>query len=126
MTMIFELSQRFYFEAAHTLERRIDTETSRRIHGHTYQAEITVAGPRDPVTGMVVDLGVLREAIAGVRKSLDHAFLDEVPDLPTPTVENLCAYIAKRFEGLHPPLSSVRVWREASGDACVLHLRADG
>ena len=30
--MTFQLSQRFYFDAAHTLQRALDTESSRRIH----------------------------------------------------------------------------------------------
>ena len=42
--MIYELSQQFYFEAAHTLEREVDADASRRIHGHTYQAEVTLRG----------------------------------------------------------------------------------
>mgnify|MGYP000178535474 CR=1 FL=1 len=46
--MKFELSQRFYFEAAHTLHRTIDAEGSLRIHGHTYHAEVTIAGQPDP------------------------------------------------------------------------------
>ena len=41
---MFELSQSFYFEAAHTLRRDLETAAeaagSRRIHGHTYQAEV--------------------------------------------------------------------------------------
>jgi 6-pyruvoyltetrahydropterin/6-carboxytetrahydropterin synthase len=42
--MKYELSQKFYFEAAHTLERKVDAEGSRRIHGHTYHCEITLEG----------------------------------------------------------------------------------
>jgi len=38
--MKFELSQQFYFEAAHTLHREIDQEGRRRIHGHTYHARV--------------------------------------------------------------------------------------
>jgi 6-pyruvoyltetrahydropterin/6-carboxytetrahydropterin synthase len=41
---MFELSKQFRFDAAHTLERSIDTESSRRIHGHSYRAEVTVRG----------------------------------------------------------------------------------
>jgi 6-pyruvoyltetrahydropterin/6-carboxytetrahydropterin synthase len=41
---MFELSKQFRFEAAHTLERRIDTESSRRVHGHSYRAKVTVRG----------------------------------------------------------------------------------
>ena len=37
--MQFTVHQRFFFDAAHTLERAIETESSRRIHGHTYYAE---------------------------------------------------------------------------------------
>ena len=38
----FTLSQRFFFDAAHTLQREIEAEGSRRIHGHTYHAEVAV------------------------------------------------------------------------------------
>jgi 6-pyruvoyltetrahydropterin/6-carboxytetrahydropterin synthase len=120
--MIYEVSQRFYFEAAHTLDRRIDAGSSKRVHGHTYQAEVTVSGPRDASTGMVLDLGHLRREIQGLREVLDHAFLDDIPGLGAPTLENLCAYVAKRLHALHPPIVSVRVWREASGDSCLLRL----
>jgi 6-pyruvoyltetrahydropterin/6-carboxytetrahydropterin synthase len=120
--MIYEISQRFFFEAAHTLERKIDTASSKRIHGHTYQAEVTVRGPRNPETGMILDLGVLRREIEAVREVLDHAFLDEVPTLGAPTLENLCTFIAERLRGTVPAVSNVRVWREASGDACRLTL----
>jgi len=54
------LSQRFFFDAAHTLRREIEAEGSRRIHGHTYHAEVSVRGPLDAATGMVIDLGLLR------------------------------------------------------------------
>lgn len=120
--MILELSQRFYFEAAHTLDRQIDAAGSRRVHGHTYHAEVTIRGPRDPQTGMVLDLGWLRREIETLRTQLDHALLDDVPGLGTPTLENLCAFLASRLTPLLPQLARVRVWREASGDSCVLHL----
>ena len=123
--MIYELSQRFFFEAAHTLDREIDALSSRRIHGHTYQAEVSVQGPRNPQTGMVVDLELLRREIERVRSMLDHAFLDEVEGLGKPTLENLSGFIANQFVNFDPPISSVRVWREASGDSCRLTLRAE-
>jgi 6-pyruvoyltetrahydropterin/6-carboxytetrahydropterin synthase len=122
--MIYELSQQFFFEAAHTLDREIDTLSSKRIHGHTYHAEVSVRGPRHPQTGMVVDLGLLRREISLIQSVLDHAFLDEVEGLGKPTLENLSAFIANHFVNFEPPISSVRVWREASGDSCRLTLRA--
>ncbi|MCS4511059.1 6-carboxytetrahydropterin synthase [Xylophilus ampelinus] len=120
--MQFTVHQRFFFEAAHTLQRAIDAAGSRRIHGHTYHAEVAVRGPRDPRTGMVVDLGHLRAKLQGVRDQLDHHLLDEVPGLGTPTLENLCLFIARALADLQPVPSQVRVWRDAMGDACTLDL----
>jgi 6-pyruvoyltetrahydropterin/6-carboxytetrahydropterin synthase len=117
---IYELSQRFYFEAAHTLHRSIETEGSLRIHGHTYEAEVTLQGRPDPTTGMLVDLAHLRSEIARVREMLDHRFLDEVPGLGRPTLENLCAFIRNQLLQTLPNLSSIAVERRLSGDRCVL------
>ncbi|MEO9241100.1 6-pyruvoyl trahydropterin synthase family protein [Pseudomonas inefficax] len=117
---VCELSQRFYFEAAHTLNRGIETESSRRIHGHTYEAEVTVAGQPDATSGMLIDLGYLRSEIARVREMLDHRLLDEVQDLGPATIENLCAFIRKQLEDSVPSLCAVMVERRLSGDRCVL------
>ena len=118
----FTLSQRFFFYAAHTLQREIEAEGSRRIHGHTYHAEVAVRGPRDAVTGMVIDLGHLRARCEALRERLDHHLLDDVPGLGPATLENLCVFIAEDLADLRPPVSQVRVWRAAAGDACVLDL----
>jgi 6-pyruvoyltetrahydropterin/6-carboxytetrahydropterin synthase len=119
--MQFTISQRFFFDAAHTLRRDIEAEGSRRIHGHTYHAEVSLSGPRDPATGMVLDLGLLRRGLDVVREQLDHHMLDEVPGLGIPTLENLCLFIAQALPAeLRPSVSRVRVWREALGDSCAL------
>lgn len=107
---MFELSQTFAFDAAHTLKRQVSPEEaagSRRIHGHTYTAEVIVRGPRQPESGMVVDLAILREVIAEVRSQLDHHFLDEVPGLGAATLENLCVFI---FERIQPRIPQLVVW----------------
>ena len=119
--MKYELSQTFFFEAAHTLRRKVDVEPSLRIHGHTYIAQITLGGQPEADTGMVVDLGHLRRAIETLRRELDHRFLDEVAGLGPATLENLCGYIWRAMELLYgAKLVSVQVRREASGDACTL------
>jgi 6-pyruvoyltetrahydropterin/6-carboxytetrahydropterin synthase len=118
------LSQRFFFDAAHTLRREIESEGSRRIHGHTYHAEVSVRGPLDPATGMVIDLGLLRERLQAVRAQLDHHLLDDVPGLGIPTLENLCLFISRALADLRPQPSRVRVWRDALGDECLLVLGA--
>lgn len=124
--MHYELCQSFFFEAAHTLRRKLDDAEevagSRRIHGHTYKAEVCIGGAPAVESGMVMDLAILRARIAELRTRLDHHFLDEVPELGQPTLENLCLYIATQMQrdGIAP--SKVRVWREASGDSCTLTL----
>ncbi|MEN9544055.1 MAG: hypothetical protein RLZZ598_888 [Pseudomonadota bacterium] len=119
---MFELSQSFYFEAAHTLRRQVDdageAASSRRIHGHTYQAEVTVCGQRNARSGMVVDLALLRAVVARVRATLDHHFLDEIDGLGQPTLENLCLYIHRSLAAAVPGVTQVSVWRESSGDRC--------
>ena len=121
-TNTFEVCQRFYFDAAHHLNRKIEAEGSRRIHGHTYHAEVAVRGPVDPVTGMVMDIGLIRLEVAKVREMLDHHFLDEVPGLGIPTIENLCAFIEKTMRDNGLALSRVSVWRDALGDRCDMRL----
>jgi 6-pyruvoyltetrahydropterin/6-carboxytetrahydropterin synthase len=114
----FEVCQRFYFDAAHRLHREIEIEGSRRIHGHTYIAEVAVRDEVNTQTGMVVDIGLIRLEVAKVRELLDHHYLDEVPDLGIPTLENLCIYIEKTMRDNGLQLSRVSVWRESLGDRC--------
>jgi 6-pyruvoyltetrahydropterin/6-carboxytetrahydropterin synthase len=117
---VYELSQRFYFEAAHTLHRSIETEGSLRIHGHTYEAEVTLQGQLDPQTGMLVDLAHLRQEIARVREMLDHRFLNEVDGLGPATLENLCAFLRRNLQTSLPSLCAVTIERRLSGDKCVM------
>ncbi|WP_090862929.1 6-carboxytetrahydropterin synthase [Paraburkholderia diazotrophica] len=121
--MIFELSQRFFFDAAHTLHREIDQEGSRRIHGHTYHAHVFVRGNPNPETGMVVDLGLLNQAIEQLRDQLDHRFLDDIPELGPATLESLCAFILRKIRYSFPEVTRVRVERTAGGDACDLYVQ---
>jgi 6-pyruvoyltetrahydropterin/6-carboxytetrahydropterin synthase len=116
--MLCELSQRFYFESAHTLRRKVEAESSRRIHGHTYHAEVFLRGEVDLDTGMLVDLANVRSAIGQVREQLDHHLLDEVAGLGPATLENLCAYIFRQLSPQLIGLYAVTVERPASGDKC--------
>jgi len=116
--MIVELAKQFRFEAAHTLERRIDRAGSRRIHGHSYRAEIVLRGAPDPATGMLQDLGLLERQIETVRARLDHHLLDEIEDLGPATLEHLAAWIWRHLASLLPALHRVTVYRDSTGDAC--------
>ena len=115
---MYELAKQFRFEAAHTLERKVAAEGSRRIHGHSYRAEVVVRGEPDPSTGMVIDLALLEGAIDTARCALDHHFLDDVPDLGPATIENLSAWIWRTLAPSCPGLFRVTVYRDSSGDSC--------
>ena len=116
---MFELSKQFRFEAAHTLERAIGTDGSRRVHGHSYRAEVAVKGVPDQKTGMIVDLGLFDLSLQTVRDGLDHHFLDDVAGLGPATLENLALWIwnALAANGVTP--SHVLVARDANGEACL-------
>lgn len=115
---MFELSKQFRFEAAHTLDRVIDAEGSRRIHGHSYRAEVVIRGKADPKTGMVTDLGLFERALETARLGLDHHFLDDVPGLGPATLENLSLWIWRKVSCTCGPLARVTVYRDSTGDSC--------
>ena len=116
---MYELSKQFLFDAAHTLHRKIETESSLRIHGHSYRAEVTLRGQPDPSTGMIMDVGNLERELEAVRDALDHRFLDEINDLGPATLENLCRWIWVKLEPGLPALWKVSVSRASNGDACI-------
>ncbi len=74
-------------------------------HGHNYELEVQVTGPVDPVTGFVIDLGLLKQLIKEkVEDVLDHKNLNlEVPEFKdlNPTAENIAIVI---FNYLRPYL----------------------
>jgi 6-pyruvoyltetrahydropterin/6-carboxytetrahydropterin synthase len=115
---MYELSKQFRFEAAHTLQREVDAEPSRRIHGHSYRAEVVLRGVPDPQSGMMIDLGKLARLIEEVREGLDHRFLDEVADLGPATLENLASWIWRKLADRCPALFRVTVYRDSEGDTC--------
>src|ERR1700722_15478714 len=77
---------------------------NRNGHGHNYTLEVTVAGDPDPVTGFVVDLKWLKDAMEReVLSAYDHRHLNlEVPEFSEgkmiPTTENIAIAAWQRLE----------------------------
>jgi 6-pyruvoyltetrahydropterin/6-carboxytetrahydropterin synthase len=113
-----ELCKEFSFDAAHTLDRVIETESSRRIHGHSYRAEVMVRGKPDPTSGMIIDAGILENQLEGIRGALDHRLLDEINELGPATLENLSSYIWNVLESDIDGLSRVTVYRDSTSERC--------
>jgi 6-pyruvoyltetrahydropterin/6-carboxytetrahydropterin synthase len=119
--MMWELAKVFWFESAHTLEREVDSEASRRVHGHSYRAEVTIRGVPDPKTGMIVDLGFFDRALAETQEALDHRYLDDIPDLGPPTMENLSAWIWRKMSPLTSGVVKVTVYRDSKSESCTYY-----
>ena len=69
-------------------------------HGHNYFVEVTVSGPVDPATGMVINLGELDPLVKQtILDRYDHTNLNCLPEFATlvPTTENLCKEIYHRL-----------------------------
>jgi len=73
-------------------------------HGHSYVCDVTVTGEIDPVTGFIVDLGLLDEVLEReVRTRFDHANINlDVPEFADgglmPTGEELARFICQRVQ----------------------------
>lgn len=124
---MFELTRRLEFSAAHFLRSPVLSDEQNRalygpcygLHGHNYVLDVTLKGPADPSTGMVMDLNVVGRVLdETVFRALDHKHLDaDVPwlDGVITTAENVAAVLwerlAPQFGGL---LYRVRLYESAA------------
>jgi 6-pyruvoyltetrahydropterin/6-carboxytetrahydropterin synthase len=108
------LTRRVTFAAAHRYRRpEWDDATNLAVfgacananyHGHTYSCDVTVSGPIDATTGMLIDLAVLDRVLgAEVRDRFDHRNINlDVPEFAegrlVPTGENLARFILQRVQ----------------------------
>jgi 6-pyruvoyltetrahydropterin/6-carboxytetrahydropterin synthase len=107
--MKIELRKTFQFEAAHRLPRLPESHKSHRLHGHSFQAEMVVAGECDPALEWLVDYADLSEAFRPLWEQLDHHYLNEIPGLENPTSENIALWIWERLKPRLPLLTEVVV-----------------
>ncbi|HXE59372.1 MAG TPA: 6-carboxytetrahydropterin synthase [Gemmatimonadaceae bacterium] len=107
-----ELSRRVDFAAAHRYRRPDWPEERNRdvfgacanehYHGHGYACTVTVRGPIDDTTGMVVDLGLLDRILdEEITARFDHRNINlDVPEFAdgrlVPTGENIARFIFER------------------------------
>ena len=110
--MKVSLGRRYRFAASHRLNTdKLSAEENRRLygkcnsaygHGHNYTVEVTLTGPVDPATGMIVNLGELDPFVENhVVEAFDHKYLnEEIPEFQrvVPTTENLAREIFRRLQ----------------------------
>jgi len=106
------LTRRYRFAASHRLHSaQFSEEENLRLygkcsnpygHGHNYIVEVTIAGPVDPATGMIANLGELDPFVEReVIEAFDQKYLnEEIPQFSAqvPTTENVCREIYRRLK----------------------------
>lgn len=121
------LTRRETFSACHRLHsENLSSEDNKTIfgkcnnpngHGHNYVVEVTVKGPVDHDTGMVMNLTDVKKIInESVMKPLDHKNLDK--DVPyfknvVSTTENVAIFIFNSIRSELPDqvsLYEIKVW----------------
>ena len=107
--MNIELRKTFQFEAAHLLPNLPAAHKCRRLHGHSFRAEIVAAGKCDPKLGWLMDYADISEAFKPLFEQLDHRYLNEIPGLENPTSENIARWIWQQLKPKLPLLTEVIV-----------------
>jgi 6-pyruvoyltetrahydropterin/6-carboxytetrahydropterin synthase len=115
----FSAGHRYYVDAWSPGENERVFGRLRTSHGHNYAVDVTVQGPIDRETGMVMDLAELKRILdETIVDRFDHADLNADPLFrgAVPTTENLALVI---WDLLAPKLGTerlaqVRVWEDAT------------
>ena len=101
-----QVTRSFAFEAAHQLPWH--PGKCKRLHGHNYRLEVTVAGPVDE-RGVVLDFDELSAVVERVVVDrYDHQFLNDL--LENPTAELIAHEAWKLLEQAGLPVVRVRLW----------------
>jgi len=111
-----EITQKFGFDSAHFLPGA--GETNRRMHGHSFYAEVTLRGKPDPEKGWIRDFEEVSAVLDEIRTGLDHHLLNEIEGLALPTLENIARHIFIRAKKKMPEVCRVRLSRPSYGQSC--------
>jgi 6-pyruvoyltetrahydropterin/6-carboxytetrahydropterin synthase len=112
-----DIFKAFTFEAAHMLPQVPEGHKCKRLHGHSFRAEIHVTGPVEE-KGWVTDFAEIKEAWQPMHGVLDHHYLNEVKGLENPTSENIARWIWVRLKPDLPGLSKI-VLHETCEAGCI-------
>lgn len=113
-----EIYKEFTFEAAHRLPNVPAGHKCARLHGHSFNVAVHVAGPVGVDTGWVIDFADIAAALKPIIDQLDHYYLNEIPGLENPTSENLARWIWQRIRPALPLLSRIVV-KETCTSGCI-------
>jgi len=112
------LIKEFRFEAAQTLPNLPGEHKCKQMHGHSFKIEICVEGEVDESIGWIYDHARISKAMNPLIDQLDHSYLNDIPGLENPTIENMAAWFWRRLEGDCPGLCEI-VIHETPTARCV-------
>ena len=122
---VMEIRHEFGFDAAHHFPGLPRGHRYRGVHGHSFRAEVVLAGTPQPPHGFVADFARLERACRVLHGRLDHALLNDIAGLKAPSLENLCLWIWGRLAPAFPGLARVTVRRDSLGQSCTYRGPAD-
>lgn len=132
--MSVQLSRKIYFSSAHRYHNPTwSAEKNREIfgpcnnphgHGHNYELEVTLSGPVDPDTGMVINLTDLDQILKEeIMNPLDHRHLNHEVDYfreNVPTTEAIAIFCWNQIDRALPTsLKLVKVRLHENSDLFV-------
>ena len=113
----FEIRVQFNLESARHLPNLPQGHPCSKVHGHSFLVILVLRGPLDPKIGWVRDYHEILTQTEGLKKTLDHSLLNEIPGLENPTTEILTLYIFNELKKRIPELHQVII-RETPTTEC--------
>lgn len=105
--MEMSLSVDFHFSAAHQLP--FYDGPCKRLHGHNYILQVTIAGRPSPKDGMIRDFDEVKRRVWEVcLDKVDHYNLNDI--IENPTAENLVVWFWERLTPHLPGLRELKLW----------------
>lgn len=118
--MRIRLCKTFEFQAAHWLPTFPEGHKCRRLHGHSFYADVVVEGeaPDPPAgSGYLMDFGDIAKVVGPIRDQLDHHLLNAIEGLANPTAEVLAKWLYDRIKPQLPLLVEVRIRETCTTEA---------
>jgi len=96
-----------------------------KLHGHTWGVSVKIAGPPNPISGILIDFKIIKKLLKAVLP--DHCHLNDIKGLKIPTAENVSVWLYNqlvheiveysRDAGMDIELVSVTVWESPEAGA---------
>ena len=123
MSDTFEITKQFTFEAAHFFPNMPKGHIYRKIHGHSFIAEVTFAGKKKKKNQWVTDFDEVEKSLKTIKKKLDHKCINDIKEIGLPTLENISSWIAGELKKKYSNVYSIKLSRQSCGEFCLYKVK---